>query len=89
MGVMTPTSFPSDRRHDTLNGVTSKGTDRKTLRADTPLWERFGAAVERLGTDRSAWLRDAMRWCVGEPGAEMPQRPDVPASDTHDASTEK
>lgn len=39
------------------------------------MWERFGAAVEKLGVDRSAYLREVMRWVVREPGAKQPKRP--------------
>jgi hypothetical protein len=80
MGVMTPTSFPGDRRHDTLSGVTSRGTDRRTLRVDEDLWTRFGDAVRALGTDRSTWLRDAIRWAVRDPNAAAPGRPEPDAN---------
>jgi hypothetical protein len=49
-------------------------TPIRPLRVEDDLWERFGAATQQLGTDRSAWLRGAILWCLREPGAKMPQR---------------
>jgi hypothetical protein len=60
--------------------VTSKsgrGTARQTIRVDEALWEQFGEQAVRAGGDRSALLRDFMRWFVREQGAKMPKRPDV------------
>lgn len=67
-------------RHDTLSAVTGRsgrGTARQTIRLDEDLWTRLDEAAKRLGTDRSTWLREAARWCVGEPDAAAPQRPPV------------
>ncbi len=58
-------------------------TPHRALRVEDDLWERFGAATTELGTDRSTWLRNAILWCVREPGARMPQRA-TPASTGHD-----
>lgn len=45
----------------------------RQVRIPPPLWREFGQAV---GDDnRSAVLRDFMRWFVGEPGARKPRRP--------------
>jgi hypothetical protein len=43
---------------------------------DIGLWERFGAATEERGLDRSAVLREFIRWYVGEPGVAPPARPE-------------
>jgi len=75
---MTHASIKGASRHDTLTDVTSKsgrGTARQTIRADPELWERFGAACEAAGMDRSAVLRDFMRWYAREPEAKLPKRP--------------
>lgn len=56
-------------------------TPHRQVRVEDDLWERFDASTKALGTDRSAWLRDAILWCVREPGSKMPKRlpePDVP-----------
>jgi hypothetical protein len=49
-------------------------TPIRPVRVEDDLWERFGAVTQQLGTDRSAWLRSAILWCLREPGAKMPQR---------------
>jgi hypothetical protein len=59
----------------------SKGTPHKALRVDPDLWERFGEAVtlaqERYGEplDRSAVLREFMRWYAREDDASLPVPP--------------
>lgn len=41
------------------------------------LWDAFGEAVERVSpeNDRSAVIRELVRWYVSEPGAKLPERP--------------
>jgi hypothetical protein len=39
------------------------------------LWERFGTDASAVETDRSAVIRDFVRWLVREPGARLPKRP--------------
>ena len=51
--------------------MTRRGFPNATLRLDPELWRTFGAAA----TDRSAVLREFIRWYVREPGAKMPRRP--------------
>lgn len=46
-----------------------------TLRLPEPLWEVFGEAAERAGTDRSALLRELIRWYTRQAGAKLPERP--------------
>lgn len=52
-----------------------KGTARQTIRAEVPLWERFDEAATSVRSDRSAVLREFMRWYSGDPGAKLPKRP--------------
>ncbi len=47
-------------------------TPTRPIRVDPALWEAFGAVAD---PDRSAVLREFMRWYVREPGAKMPKRP--------------
>lgn len=53
-------------------------TPTRPIRIDLELWDRFGEAVAQQEADRSAVLRDFMRWYVREEGAKMPRRPGVP-----------
>jgi len=55
-------------------------TPLRRFRAPDDLWERFGNAVERgpdPEADMSKVLRQLIRWYVGEPGAKLPERPEV------------
>jgi hypothetical protein len=61
--------------------MTRRGADNITVRMGHDLWERFGEAAE---PDRSAVLRDFVRWYVREPGAKMPRRPEVNRSASAD-----
>ncbi|WP_033438402.1 hypothetical protein [Saccharothrix sp. NRRL B-16314] len=58
-----------------------RGTARQTIRVDTDLWDRFGAAAEQSDTDRSEAVRAFIRWYLREPGAKMPRRPDASTGD--------
>lgn len=51
----------------------TKGTPTRPIRIDPALWERFGEVAQ---PDRSAAIRDFIRWYVREAGAKMPKRPD-------------
>jgi hypothetical protein len=74
MGVMTPTSRPNANRHDTLINVTSKGTDRRTIRVDPDLWDEFGEWASGFPGGASGALRACMRFLLGKPEATMPTR---------------
>jgi hypothetical protein len=50
-------------------------TPHRQVRIEDDPWERFRLAAAALGTDRSAWMRDAVLWCIREPGAKPPRRP--------------
>jgi hypothetical protein len=56
-------------------GVPSKGTDRRGIRVDRSLWQRFGQATVEREDGRSGVLREFMRWYLGDEGAQLPQRP--------------
>ncbi|WP_433368297.1 ribbon-helix-helix domain-containing protein [Actinoplanes sp. CA-142083] len=84
MRVMTHTRDAPGDRHDTLSRVTGRsgrGTARQTIRIDEDLWDDFDEAARKLGTDRSTWIRDAVRWCVGRPNAPTPARPEPDSDD--------
>ena len=51
------------------------GTPTRPIRIDLDLWDRFGAATKRAGSDRSAVLRQFMAWYVRDVGAALPRRP--------------
>lgn len=48
-------------------------TPLQNIRVDRDLWETFRRTAE---PNRSAVLREYIRWYVREPGAKMPRRPD-------------
>lgn len=50
-------------------------TPTRPIRVPLDLWDRFGKAAETQGTDRSAVLRDFMRWYAHDDRAKMPRRP--------------
>lgn len=82
---MTQASESTESCHDTIDPIkgadvtekSGRGTARQTIRAEVPLWERFGQAVKRRDPDgdRSAVLREFMRWYSGDTDAKLPQRP--------------
>lgn len=52
------------------------GSQRRAFRLeDDALWEEFRIAAEALGTDRSAVLREFIKWFVLAKGAKKPVRP--------------
>jgi hypothetical protein len=42
------------------------------------LWDAFDQSAKAAGSDRSALLRQFMEWHTGQPGAELPVRPEPP-----------
>jgi hypothetical protein len=48
------------------------------FRVAEAVWQRFGEAVDRAGTDRSSVLRALIAWYLREPGAKLPTRPEQP-----------
>jgi hypothetical protein len=77
MRVMTRTSPHADGRHDTLNNVTSRGSDRKSFREpDDDIWREFVAAAQIRHRDgASGVIREFIRWYLEKPDAELPERP--------------
>jgi hypothetical protein len=53
-------------------------TPHRSMRVDRDPWLPFGANCEKTNTDRTAAAVAFMRWFNREPGAKLPQRPDVP-----------
>lgn len=55
-------------------------TPTRPIRIDLALWNEAGEATKAERTDRSAIIREFIRWYLRKPGAKLPQRP--PASVT-------
>lgn len=55
-------------------------TPMHTIRIDADLWTAFGVAAN----DRTAVLREFIRWYVRDPGAKAPRRPDLVQSASAD-----
>lgn len=56
-------------------------TPTRPIRVPIDLWDAFGRATKKLGVDRSAYLREVMRWVIhdtGEPKIKAPRRPAEP-----------
>jgi hypothetical protein len=56
-----------------------RGKSNATVRIDEALWGEFG----RLTGDRSAVIRQFIRWYVRERGATLPKRPSRSAETDH------
>ncbi|RZT87546.1 hypothetical protein EV383_4471 [Pseudonocardia sediminis] len=39
------------------------------------MWRDLGIAAQNVGMERSALIRQLVRWYVGVPGAQLPPRP--------------
>lgn len=50
-------------------------TPTRPVRLDAEDWVDLGDATTAKGTNRSATIRDFVRWYLGRPGAELPERP--------------
>jgi hypothetical protein len=75
--VVTRSYDSSGPGRDTLSDMvkrSGRGTARQSIRLEESLWEKFGQMVGK-DSDRSAVLRDFIRWYIGEAGAEPPKRP--------------
>ena len=65
---------------------TTGHTPHRQVRMDEATWQRLGAVAAERGTDRSAIIRDLVRWWLREPGARMPGRvADPPPSEDDSA----
>ena len=50
-------------------------TPHRQVRIGSPDWAEFGEIADQLGTDRSALVRQLVRWYLRRPGAVLPERP--------------
>lgn len=66
-----------------MTGRSGRGTARQTVRIDEGLWEALGRLAQEHGTDRTAVLRDYVRWTTGDPDAPEPVRLAEPAAEDH------
>jgi hypothetical protein len=72
---MTPATPQRKQRYDTLPNV-SKGTSLQSFRIVAEKWRRLAERAKEAGTNRPTVLRQFIDWYNGEPGAELPTRPD-------------
>lgn len=76
---MTLEWLPVDTAEADLSPPASEDMGGKTpphaFRVSNELWRDFGYACEDLGTDRSAYFREFMRWAIHDEGVKMPRRP--------------
>ena len=47
----------------------------RAFRLAEALWDTFGEAAKKAGTDRGTLLREFVKWYIRLPGAKMPPRP--------------
>lgn len=57
----------------TIDLVKDTHTRHRPIRVDDALWDAFGAIVGER--NRSAVIRDFIRWYIGERGARLPRPP--------------
>lgn len=57
-------------------------TVTRRVRVDDELWADFGATCAVKGVDRSAYLREVMRWAIHDPDGKRPIAPKRPAEPT-------
>ena len=50
----------------------------RTIRMEQALWDALGPAALANGHDRSSLIKQFVRWYLRTPGAQLPQRPDLP-----------
>lgn len=76
---MTLEWLPVDTAEADLSPPASEDSSGKTpphvFRVSNELWRDFGYACDELGTDRSAYFRDVMRWAIHDEGVKAPRRP--------------
>ena len=58
----------------------SNNTKARTIRMEDELWGPLGPAALTNGLDRSKLLRQFARWYLSVPGAQLPRRPESPAT---------
>ena len=64
------------RTAGTLGSVPNQPKNKhRQFRLDDDDWDDFGAAASSEDTDRSAVIRQFVRWWLRRPGATLPRRP--------------
>lgn len=53
-----------------------KRTPLRSIRMEDDLWSALDDAAKSTGFDRSSLVRQIVRWYLGVPGAQLPQRPE-------------
>ena len=53
-------------------------TKHRSVRLEDNLWKRLKPAARAIGFDRAGVIRQFVRWYLRIPGAELPQRPELP-----------
>lgn len=53
-----------------------KRTPLRSIRMEDDLWSALDDAAKATGFDRSSLVRQIVRWYLGVPGAQLPQRPE-------------
>jgi hypothetical protein len=53
------------------------GTRQRPIRITDDLWDDFGVVADAIGKDRSALIRDFVRWSVYDETVKAPRRPDI------------
>lgn len=71
------TEHPRHNRPGWNASNTPGPTPRRVIRIEQDLWDEFGRLVGE--GNRSAVIREFIRWAIREPGATLPKRPPRPA----------
>lgn len=50
-------------------------TQHRSVRIPDDRWANAKRNTEALGTDRGAWINEALAWLNREEGAKLPKRP--------------
>lgn len=59
-----------------LLGLNDIGPERvRALRTPDFLWNGLGKAAKSMSSDRAKVIKQFIRWYLGYPGAELPERP--------------
>lgn len=59
-----------------------KRTPLRSIRMEDDLWSGLDSAATDNGFDRSSLVRQLVRWYLGVPEAQLPQRPKAPSPDS-------
>jgi len=61
-----------------LIGMPTHGSHKLHIRMDDEAKARFVAAAHNEGTTATDLVKQFVSWWMGEPGAELPERPSAP-----------